>query len=141
MRSTFYVCLYLSYLSLNKFLISPLYVFLKKSKTDCFLILCQNWFIYELIFNFFKISFLFNLNLDADIDSSSAIEAFECSLNLFPHLIYISNLTKDFVNRAAGVLEIQKNQSFLQTDITFIHVLMSESRPLPRRCKCTYVNL
>lgn len=90
--------------------------------------------------------FSFNLNLDADIHRSSITEAFECSLDLFPHLIYISELTKDFVNRAAGVLEIPKNRSFLETDIKCIHiyVLTSDALTSPsllRRCKRTYINL
>lgn len=81
-------------------------------------------------------------NPDADIHRSSITEAFECSLDLFPHLIYISELTKDFVNRAAGVLEIPKNRSFLETGIKCIqvYVLRSDaltSQSLLRRCKLT----
>lgn len=85
-----------------------------------------------------KLSSTLKTRQDADINSSSSIEAFECSLDLFPHLIYISDLTKDFVNRAAGVLEIPKNQFFLETAITFIQVYVStsDSQSLHKRCTC-----
>lgn len=35
----------------------------------------------------------------------------ECSIKLFPHLIHVRDLTKDFIDRASGVIQIPKDQS------------------------------
>lgn len=39
-------------------------------------------------------------------------EEIECSIKLFPHLIHVLDLTKDFIERAAGVINIPMNRLF-----------------------------
>lgn len=47
-----------------------------------------------------------------------ATELIECSSNLFPHLIHIFELTKDFIHRASGVIDIPNKWADL--DVTFV---------------------
>lgn len=49
---------------------------------------------------------------------TNAAEFIECSSNLFPHLIHIFDLTKVFIHRASGVIEIPNEWADL--DVTFV---------------------
>lgn len=51
-----------------------------------------------------------NLNLSV-AEKPTFTEDIECSRKLFPHLIHVLGLTKDFIERAAGVIQIPKDQS------------------------------
>lgn len=49
---------------------------------------------------------------------TNAAEFIECSSNLFPHLVHIFELTKDFIHRASGVIDIPSEWADL--DVTFV---------------------
>lgn len=49
---------------------------------------------------------------------TNATEFIECSLNLFPHLIHIFELTKEFIHRASGVIDIPNEWADL--DVSFV---------------------
>lgn len=49
---------------------------------------------------------------------TNATEFIECSLNLFPHLIHIFELTKEFIHRASGVIHIPNEWADL--DVSFV---------------------
>lgn len=49
---------------------------------------------------------------------TNAAEFIECSSNLFPHLVHIFDLTKDFIHRASGVIDIPSEWADL--DVTFV---------------------
>lgn len=58
-------------------------------------------------------------------EKPSFTEDIECSIKLFPHLTHVRDLTNDFIERAAGVMQIPKDQSF--------HELMKKDRIKVRR--------
>uniref|UniRef100_A0A8W8JEH1 Uncharacterized protein n=1 Tax=Magallana gigas TaxID=29159 RepID=A0A8W8JEH1_MAGGI len=67
----------------------------------------------------------FQLFTSQPAEKPSFTEDIECSIKLFPHLIHVRDLTNDFIERAAGVIQIPKDQSF--------HELMKKDRIKVRR--------
>ena len=55
----------------------------------------------------------------------------ECSAHLFPHLVYVSELTTDFVDRAVGSIKLPKTWSSLKIMKKKFHVIIkSKSFPI-----------
>lgn len=58
--------------------------------------------------------------------TTNATEFIECSLNLFPHLIHIFELTKDFIHRASGVIDIPNK--WVDLDVSFVKAKVTALR-------------
>lgn len=64
---------------------------------------------------------------------TNTAEFIECSLKLFPHLIHIFELTKEFIHRASGVIDIPNEWADL--DVTFFKAKVIALRCPEKDCR------
>lgn len=64
---------------------------------------------------------------------TNTAEFIECSLKLFPHLIHIFELTKEFIHRASGVIDIPNEWADL--DVTFVKAKVIALRCPEKDCR------